>query len=368
VTILDRMLFFSFIRAYFICLTSMLSLYIIVDMFTNLDDFSQPGRSALEVAQQILTYYGYRSLQYYDRLCEAISLLAAMFTVAWAQRSNEFIPVLSAGVSTQRFLRPVFLGAGLMLVLGMLNQEFVIPRISNILVTDREDFDGTKELMVQGAYDPNKIHIDGMRAYRSEQIVQPLYVTLPQTNKSRMTHVSAETATYIPAKEGEELSGGWLLTGAAPAELGESSFDPAMIKMIDPGKYFIYVREATFDAATRGQKTQVFASTYQLFELMKRTDVGRMNALAVLFHMRFARPFVGFLLVVLGLSIILRDQTRHVFISAGLCLMMCAIFFGVVVAAKFMGSADVISPPLAAWLPILIFGPFAIVFYNAIQT
>ena len=38
-TILDRMLFASFVRAYVICLVSTLSLYIIVDLFTNIDDF-----------------------------------------------------------------------------------------------------------------------------------------------------------------------------------------------------------------------------------------------------------------------------------------------------------------------------------------
>ena len=38
--ILDRMVFFSFIRAYFICLTSTLSLYIIVDLFTNIDAYA----------------------------------------------------------------------------------------------------------------------------------------------------------------------------------------------------------------------------------------------------------------------------------------------------------------------------------------
>ena len=128
-TILDRMLFAAFLRAYAICLVSTLSLYIIVDLFTNIDDFFQEGRPPSQVAGHILNYYGYQSIQYYDRLCEALSLLAAMFTVAWSQRNNELIPVLSAGVSTRRFLRPIFIGAVLMLGLGVVNQEVVIPAI-----------------------------------------------------------------------------------------------------------------------------------------------------------------------------------------------------------------------------------------------
>ena len=134
------------------------------------------------------------------------------------------------------------------------------------------------------------------------------------------------------------------------------------------GRFFLHVREATFDRATQGQKTQAFASTATLFELMQRTDVGRMNALAVTFHMRLTRPIVGMLLVIMGLSIILRDQTRHVFISAGLCLAMCAVFFAAVFGGKFLGTGDYVSPALAAWLPVLIFAPLSFALYDAIHT
>jgi lipopolysaccharide export system permease protein len=355
-------------RAYLICLVSTLSLYIIVDLFTNIDDFFQPGRTSFQVAAHIGTYYGYRSVQYYDRLCEAISLLAAMFTVAWTQRNNELIPMLSAGVSTHRFLRPIFVGAALMLGLGMVNQEFVVPAIAPALVTDRDDPEGTHDLYVQGCYDANRVHIDGFKGERSTQTVKGFNVTLPAGARSEMKHLSAERAEYIAPVNNQPLSGGWLLTGTTPAELPKESYDPAIIEMIDPGRYFLHVREATFERATQGQKTQQFVSTETLDHMMERTDVGRMNALAVTFHMRLTRPIVGMLLVVMGLSIILRDQTRHVFISAGLCLAMCAVFFAVVFGGKILGTGDYVSPALAAWLPVLIFGPISVALYDAIHT
>ncbi len=367
-TILDRMLFAAFIRAYLICLTSTLSLYVIVDLFTNIDDFFQEGRRVTDVLGHIVSYYGYRSVQYYDRLCEALALLAAMFTVAWTQRSNELIPMLSAGVSVHRFLRPIFLGAAVMLVVGVLNQEFLIPRISPMLLTERDDPEGSRDVMVQGCYDPNKVHIDGFRAFRKSRTVDKFSVTLPVTPKSEMRHLTAREATYIPHDPSNELSGGWMMTGTVPADLTGRKYDEKMIRMLDPGRYFLWVEEATFDRVTQGQKTQVFASTSTLHKLMQRTDVGRMNSLAVTFHMRLTRPIVGMLLVVMGLSIILRDQTRHVFISAGLCLAMCAVFFAVVFGGKFMGTADYVSPALAAWLPVLVFGPLSLSLYDAIHT
>jgi lipopolysaccharide export system permease protein len=362
------MLFSAFVRAYAICMVATLSLYIIVDLFTNIDDFFQHGKNGLEIAVHILTYYGYRTIQYYDRLCEALSLLAAMFTVAWTQRNNELIPMLSAGVSTHRFLRPIIVGAGLMLFLGVANQEFVIPRIAPALVTDRNDPEGTKDLVVQGCYDPTGIHVDGVAAFRRDKLVRGFNVTLPVGPHSEMRHLSAEKAIYIPATDGQRLSGGWLMTGAIPETLPPEAFDPELIEMIDPGRFFLHVRDATFDRVTQGQRTQAFAATSELYRLMKRTDPGRMNDLAVTFHMRLTRPIVGLLLVIMGLSIILRDQTRHIFISAGLCLVMCVLFFAVVFGGKFLGTADYVTPALAAWLPVIIFAPFAISFYDAIHT
>src|SRR5947208_3160489 len=65
VTILDRMLFVAFIKSYLICLASTLSLYVIVDLFTNIDDFFIAGRNGLQILEHIFTYYGYRTIQYY---------------------------------------------------------------------------------------------------------------------------------------------------------------------------------------------------------------------------------------------------------------------------------------------------------------
>ena len=117
--LLDRLLFTSFMRAYLICLVSVLSLYVVVDLFTNVEDFAQQAHGLRETLFNVGQYYGYKVAQIFDRLCEAILLLAAMFTVAWMQRNNELLPLLSAGVPTRRVIRPVVAGVVVMLGLAM---------------------------------------------------------------------------------------------------------------------------------------------------------------------------------------------------------------------------------------------------------
>ena len=84
--------------------------------------------------------------------------------------------------------------------------------------------------------------------------------------------------------------------------------------------------------------------------------------------MRLVRPVLGMVLVLLGVSVILRDQNRNVFISAGMCLILCGLFFGLVYGCKMMGESDLVSPALAAWLPVIVFGPFSLVLFDAVQT
>ena len=100
---IDWQMIFGYFKSYLICLISLLTLYIVVDMFTNLDDFLHQNTGGLKVVlYRVGYYYLYRLPQLFDRLCEAVVLLAGMFTVALMQRNNEQLPLLSAGVSTQR--------------------------------------------------------------------------------------------------------------------------------------------------------------------------------------------------------------------------------------------------------------------------
>src|SRR3954470_4056045 len=107
--LLDRQMVFNYIKAYLVCLVSLMGLFIVVDLFMNLDDFIQAHNGFGSVMEHIGIYYGQKSIQVFDRLCESIVLLSAMFTVAWMQRNNELFPLLSAGVSTRRAVRPVLL-------------------------------------------------------------------------------------------------------------------------------------------------------------------------------------------------------------------------------------------------------------------
>jgi lipopolysaccharide export system permease protein len=289
-----------------------------------------------------------------------------MFTVAWMQRNNELLPLLSAGVPTRRVLRPVLLGAVVLLGIGVVNQECIIPHIADGLVRNRDDLEGHRDLFVQPTYDSNGVHMEGGLAKRQGLIVTPFHCTIPDHQGYGFVHLSAERAHYVPAGRGNP-SGGWMLYNTTPAELPEWNH-PKLAQMIAPGQWFVPARNVDFETITRNSTWYMYFSTSRLHDLLHRSDSRRQEAMAVMFHMRLTRPIVGMLLVVMGLSVILRDPNRHVFISAGYCLVLNGVFFGVVFACKFLGDNDLIPPALSAWLPVLIFGPVAFAMFDAIHS
>jgi lipopolysaccharide export system permease protein len=366
----DRLLIAAYLKAYFFCLLSLVSLYVVIDLFTNVEDFFNANHAGLgESLEHILKYYGYRMAPIFDRLSEAVVLLAATFTVSWIQKNNELLPLLSAGVSTRRVVRPVLLSAGLMLGLATLNQELVIPRIADQLALDRDDPKGEKDLAVAGAYEPNGIHIEGGVAARKDLSIRPFNCSIPETLAPGLIHLCAKEARYIPPGQGER-SGGWLLLDTTPPSLENENWNnPDVLEWLDPGKYFLHTRHVGFQTLTRNRRNwYLLLSTPQLMSELARPDSSRLAAMAVQFHIRLTRPLLGLLLVFLGLAMILRDQNRNVFMSAGLCLVMAAIFFAACFLAKWLGDNSYLSPALSAWLPVIGFGPMAFVLFDSIHT
>ena len=366
-TLLDRQLVFSYVKAYVICLVSLLSLFIIIDLFNNLDNFMQHNGGLTQTLEHIGLYYSYKTSEIFDKLCEPIVLLAAMFTVAWVQRNNELIPLLSAGISTRRVVLPVILSACAVLGLGSLNQEIFLPKVDSYLLEHRDDPKGEKNTEVRGGYDSNGILIGNGTAIKKDQTVIGFVCRIPPsvTHNSVVT-LQAERARWTPA-ESADKPGGWMLTGTIPAEL-DSWNRPDILEVMGGGRYFLYTKELDFETVTRNKNWVMFLPTWKLLEELDRGTAFRPSAVAVVFHIRLTRPILGVIIVVLGLSIILRDQNRNVYISAGLCVTICAVFFAACFASRHLGESEYLPPALAAWLPVLVFGPAAWVTFDAVHT
>src|SRR5947209_2767102 len=163
--------------------------------------------------------------------------MAGMFTVAMMQRNNEHLPMLSAGVPTQRIVAPVLLCACFMLGLSVLNQEMLIPRIGNKLNLDRNDPEGERQVAARSAWDLTGIHLEGERAVRKTLTIEKFGCMIPETINGNLIHISAKEARYHPGKEPQH--GTWELIGCPPDKVEPI---PDLLEVRDVGRYILHTR------------------------------------------------------------------------------------------------------------------------------
>ena len=213
--ILDKQRYWSFIKAYVICYVSLVGLYVVIDAFSNMDEFSKRADSATEMFQIMSRYYLIHQSQFFDQLCGVIGMMAAIFTVTWMQRNNEQLAMLAAGVSTHRAILPVLVSSVIVSVLSVYNQEAIIPYFGEELAR-RHDDDGEQRVnSVSSRYDSRGNMIHAKQADRASRTIMPFYCTIDKGNFGRILELDGQQATYIPPDHPTApLKGGWLVREA----------------------------------------------------------------------------------------------------------------------------------------------------------
>ncbi len=238
--ILDRERYWAFIKAYFICYFTLVGLYVVIDAFSNFDEFTKRAEG-LELVTVMGRYYLVHQCQFFDQLSGVIGMMAAIFTVTWMQRNNEHLAMLAAGVSTQRAIRPVLVSSVIVSVMVIANQEFVIPPLADEIGRSHDD-DGTQKVHVSSRYDSERVLLHGVEADRATKTLLAFDATIPYELYGSIRLVKAVQATYIPPEDPHApLKGGWLLRGAIvtpPLDEEAVETNPEILRpLLDLGGY-----------------------------------------------------------------------------------------------------------------------------------
>ena len=169
--ILDRQRYWAFIKAYFTCYLSLVGLYVVIDAFSNLDEFMKRAEGFGELMPVMGRYYLIHQALYFDQLGGVISMMAAIFTVTWMQRNNEQLAMLAAGISTHRAIRPVLYSSVIVSMLSVVNQEVIIPKYAEEIQKSHDDDGMAKVLSLPKRYDSRSVMIHGKEADRATRTI-----------------------------------------------------------------------------------------------------------------------------------------------------------------------------------------------------
>lgn len=369
--IIDRYLLRQFVQTFLICFCSLTGLYIVIDGFANLEEFINHAQKAGGLFKVMGEYYAYRALSFFDTTSHILTLIAAMFTVTWIQRHQELTALEAAGLPKARIIRPIILAAVAISLLRAANRELVIPHYRDQLSHNAQDLGGGSGKPLVPRYDIETyvwLGGPGSKTYANEQRIYRPDFYLPAGLDRYGARVEADDAYYQPPRDG--LPGGYLfrnvsnpkgLESAPSLSLGDSPvlITPKDAPWLKPNECFV-ASNVSFEHLEGGGGWRSFSSTRELIQGLSNPslDFGVDERLAI--HTRVVQVPLDLTLLFLGLPLILSRSNRNVFVAIGLCGALVGAFMLVVIICQQLGSSYWFEPSLAAWLPLMIFVPWAV--------
>ena len=372
--IIDRYLLRQFVQTFLICFLSLTGLYIVFDVFSNLDQFVRCGRIAGGVLPFMAHYYQHRWLLVFDLTSGTLAMISAMFTLAWIQRHNEMTALMSAGVSRFRVLVPIIGAVAAVSLLSAVSRELVIPRYRNDLSRRPQDPLGDQPQWLTSVYDSQTdVQLGGKSTYVDQKrIEEPRFLIRSLALRQYGSQLIADNAYYKPPEENRP--GGYLLDGVREPK----NLDTRPSLSLDGEAVLITPRDAPgwlkpnqcflrsgvdFDLMTRdGAKDfKQLSSTPQLVRALRNPSLDYGADVRVAIHGRIVKPLLDLTLLFLGLPLVVTRENRNVFIAIGLCILVTFAFTLAVIGLQWLGEMSyLLSPALAAWAPLMIFVPLAV--------
>ena len=176
---LDSYIIRRFLTNMLLCLAVVVSLRIVADLFINMDEFAKQKVAFGQLVGWIATYYAYHSLEYFAELGGVAIVMAAAFTIARMNASNELTAIMASGVSLRRVLLPIVICSAIMSVLVLVDRELVIPspEIRSVLARDRDDQVGDEGIRIRLMTDTNRSVWWAVRMYPSrKQMTMPTVI------------------------------------------------------------------------------------------------------------------------------------------------------------------------------------------------
>jgi len=372
----DRYVLGLFLKIMLVCYTSLAGLYLIIDVFNNLDDFVQIGKRESSLWQVLLAYYTPRLIGLFCEVSGLLYLLAAICTLTRLQTTQELAAVQAAGVSIRRVAQPILVLTALLCGLTWGARELVLPKFRATLATTPQEILRNKPQLVVSQIDYDSlIMFRGQEILLGDKVLRGVDLQLPQDwaeywgpQTPPALQIKAKSAVWMPADS--QHPAGFLLqeveAPVVPARLTSVSQEgqtrmlmPSDQSWLEADQCFVPTPLTIWHLAY-GASWFRTAPLTELIEANRSGSVRLPSVQRVELHWRLLRPVLDFLLLLIGLPLVMRPDGQKLVVAAGYCAVLMLGMQLLVLACQFLGGQQILKPAaLAAWLPVLISVPLA---------
>ena len=353
--IIDRYIIREFIAPFFYCLLLFLSLYIVIDLFSRLEDIL---KNHVEISI-LLQYYAAFLPVIFVRTAPVAILLSTLYVLGDLSKYNEVTALKAGGLNLWRITLPFFYIGLIVSVATLVINDKIVPQANFISTTvkeehlDKEKKESREKIIENIAlYGTHNRLIHVRRFYCADNLLKGITI-LEQDDNERVT-------AKIQAKNAKWIKGRWVFFDCIIYnfdKLGRVINGPSVFK-----KMLIDIEEVPKDFLRRESSAE-YMSYRKLKNYIKRlSGSGAMivKKLLVDLHHKVSFPFLSLVIVFLGIPFALSTQGTGKVASIGLCIAITFSFYIVEALSLALGKRGSLPPFLAAWFANILFTAVAL--------
>ena len=365
--ILDRYIAKNFMIGYIIAFCVLIGLRIIIELFVNLDEFAERADLGVwVVARHVVTYYALRTTLYFRDISGVITVVAAAFSLGRMVRANELVAIMASGVSAKRIVGPILVLAILFTGLAVIDQEIVIPSISDKLVRDEDEFAGEEESYDVWFLTDAKGSLISSRRYvvDTQTFEQPTIITRQRDpNRTGVWQVTGRIAADFARYN--EQTGNWDLDRGL--FVGTEATRPKPIATYAGSDLLpkdIPVRQMSgFNALLSSRQLSALAA-----QKTKIKDVAQLTSQK---HFRITDPLINLTMLMVSLPVLICRDPKTMKSAILVSFVLTATCFVTTFVCKMLATEVVFArmmPEFWPWVPLFIFLPIAIIELDSMRT
>lgn len=352
-TILDRYIIKKFLSTFFFVVLIFSMIAVIIDFSQNVEEFIDEKLGPWQVSSE---YYFNFIVFINGLLWPLFAMISVIFFTSRMAFNSEIISILNAGVSFRRIIRPYLIGGGLLAIMHLLLNHFVIPVANktrldffHAYIVKESDHGNTRD--VHMFVEPQtKIYVRDY--FKRDSFARNFRLEHIEGNRLK-SYIEADEARWKGSKRKWQLSNYEIHTFDGKKEGivvgGKEKLDTALL--LTPEDFVRYDDTREKIPSTRLAK---FIAEEQL------RGIGNTKGYEIELYRRTADPVTLLIVTLIGVAMASRKIRGGMGLHLALGIVLGAVFVFIAKFSITFATNEALPAWLGVWLPNIFFGAVAL--------
>ncbi len=354
--LIDRYLVRSYLASYLILLAVGIGLYVLSDLLVNADEYMEDHALPPGVVLGLMAdFYLHNLPLYFSQLAGPVMAIAAAFTLGGMLRNNEMTALAASGQPLQRLAAPLLVCSLLVVGLWLANRELLMPALATKIARSHDDLLGRSTGGVYCARDERNAILTALRLHPRAGRIEKVYVIEPGPEGLPGCLIEADAGVYEAARGVWRLERGRRLVLGEAGRAGELG-EPIRYEPVSEYPFLLSPEELVLRQSAEWADLM---SLSQMNALLRAGNLANQATIDMARHVRLTTPLAQIVLLLLTIPFFLSREPTSVLSAGGAALVLGGLFF----LSTFLAQGAVRDESwaaVAAWTPILIFGPIGV--------